>query len=116
MTVRTALAGTASSSLAKHFEPSFVDRRWLKGLYLCMLALGEIRSDVCGYCYFGVFADVLLDFFDHYRPNQPFNPSQLKAIVLARSTGQPTASIREFMRQKFSFDDEMVVLEISRGA
>lgn len=103
-------------SASDHFEPSFLDRRWLKGLYLCVLVQGQQTTGTRAYCYFGVFADALLDFVDRYQPNQPFNPSQLKAIVLSRSTGEPTNEIREFMRMKFSFDYEVTILELSRSA
>lgn len=103
-------------STSDHFEPSFLDRRWLKGLYLCVFVQGQQPTGTRAYGYFGVFADALLDFVDRYQPHQPFNPSQLKAIVLARSTGEPTTEIREFMRMKFSFDDDVTILEISRSA
>ena len=109
-------ATDAASSARKPFEPTFVERRWLKGLYLCVLVQGELPSGTRGYAYFGVFADTFIDFINRYEPNQPFNPNQIKAIILARTTGKPSVEIREFMRMKFSFDDEVVMLEISRTA
>lgn len=112
--VHTAAPDIATST-ATHFEPSFVDRRWMKGLYLCVLARGQLEHGVRGYAYFGVFSDTFVDFFDRYQPIQPFNPNQLKAIVLARSTGEPSVEIREFMRMKFSFDHESTILELSNG-
>lgn len=105
---------TQSPSPLKHFEPSFLDRRWLKGLYLCVLVQGQLPSGHRGYCYFGVFADTFITFIDRYQAHQPFNPIQLKAIVLARSTGQPSPEIREFMKMKFSFHETLVILEVSR--
>lgn len=101
-------------SVSKHFELSFLDRRWLKELYACVLVMGHVSGGSRGYCYFGVFADKLIDFIDRYQPGQPFNPNQLKAIVLARSAGFPSIEIREFMRMKFSFDSEVLILEVSR--
>lgn len=97
-----------------HFEPSFLDRRWLKGLYLCVLVQGQLPSGHRGYCYFGVFADTFIAFIDRYQAHQPFNPTQLKAIVLARSTGAPSPEIREFMKMKFSFHETLVILEVTR--
>ena len=108
-------SSTQSQSPPKNFEPSFLDRRWLKGLYLCVFVQGEIPGGEQGYCYFGVFADTFLEFADRYQPGQPFNPTQIKAIVLARSTGTPSTEIREFMRMKFSFDHDLATLEISRN-
>lgn len=108
------LATDAISTESNHFEPSFLDRRWLKELYLCVLVKGQLPSGTRGYAYFGVFSDTLLDFFDRYQTNQPFNPNQLKAIVLARSTGEPCVEIREFMRMKFNFHQEIAILELSR--
>ena len=110
-----AAATIATPSASKFFEPSFVDRQWLKGLYLCVLVQGQLPIGFNGYCYFGVFAETLIDFVDRYQPEQPFNPTQLKAIVLARSTGDPSIEIREFMRMKFSFDREVAILEISHS-
>ncbi len=103
-----------SPSPSSHFEPSFLDRRWLKGLYLCVLVQGQFPSGQRGYCYFGVFADTFIAFIDRYQAHQPFNPTQLKAIVLARSTGQPSTEIREFMKMKFCFHETLVILEVSR--
>lgn len=111
----THMAATDATLFAtNHFEATFLDRRWLKGLYLCVLVQGQLPSGIRGYAYFGVFADTLIDFVDRYQPTQPFNPTQLKAIVLARSTGEPTIEIREFMRMKFSFHGELTILEVSR--
>lgn len=103
-----------SISTSRHFQPSFVDRQWIKDLYLCVLVQGNVPSGVRGYCYFGVFADRLIDFVDRYQPNQPFNPNQLNGVVLARSTGEPSDAIREFMRHRFSFACDCSILEISR--
>ena len=103
-----------SQSPSMHFEPSFLDRRWLKGLYLCVLVQGQLPSGHRGYCYFGVFADTFITFIDRYQPRQSFNPTQLKASVLARSTGAPSPEIREFMKMKFSFHETIVILELSR--
>jgi len=44
----------------------------------------------------------------------PFNPKQLGAIVLARSTGVPSPEIREFIRRNFSVSKEGIILELSR--
>lgn len=110
----TATDVSPSSSPSMHFEPSFLDRRWLKGLYLCVLVQGQLPSGHRGYCYFGVFADTFIAFIDRYQAHQPFNPTQLKAIVLARSTGAPSPEIREFMKMKFSFHETLVILEVTR--
>lgn len=113
----TRIADTGAVSTAdKLIEPSFVERRWLKGLYLCVLVRGQLPGGARGYAYFGIFADTLIDFINRHQPHHPFNPNQMKAIVLARTTGAPSPEIREFMRMKFSFDDEVAILEISRSA
>jgi hypothetical protein len=104
-----------ASSVSKHFESSFLDRRWLKELYACVIVMGHAPGGSRAYCYFGVFANTLIDFIDRYKPTQPFNPIQLKAVVLARSTGYPSIEIREFMRAKFSFDSGVTILEVSRS-
>lgn len=97
------------------FETLFKDKQYLKELYLCVLVQGTLPNGQSGYCYFGVFADKLLQFMNRLQLGAPFNPKQLGAIVLARSIGEPSPEIREFMRMKFSFSEESVILEISRS-
>lgn len=96
------------------FDSRFKDQQYVKELYLCVLVQGTIPSGERGYCYFGVFADKFLQFMNRLQLGAPFNPKQFGAIVLARSVGEPTPEIREFMRMKFSFSEDSVILEISR--
>ncbi len=86
----------------------------MTGLYLCVLVKGVLPSGERGYCYFGTFADTFVKFLERHSDCEAFNPHQLNGIVLARSTGEPSPEIREFMRMKFSFSDENSVLELSR--
>jgi hypothetical protein len=96
------------------FEASFTDQQTMTGLYLCVLVKGQLPSGERGYCYFGIFADTLIKFIERHSDDAAFNPKQIKGIVLARSTGEPSPEIREFMRMKFSFSDETTILELSR--
>ncbi len=67
------------------------------------------------YAYFGLFANKLPELTRIAASGGPFNLKDLGAVVLARSTGEPSPEIREFMRMKFSFADDAVVLETTRG-
>jgi hypothetical protein len=97
------------------FEPQFRDKKLLGDMYLCILVKGVLPSGQRGYCYFGIFADTFVNFLNRLDLEKPFNPKDIKAIVLARSTGEPSCEIREFMRMKFSFAEATTVLEISRN-
>ena len=104
-----------STESSPHFEPQFRDRKLLGDMYLCVLVKGILLNGQPGYCYFGIFADTFVNFLNRLDRTKPFNPKDIKAIVLARAAGEPSPEIREFMRFKFSFAEETTVLEISRG-
>ncbi|MFY7874260.1 MAG: hypothetical protein ACOVQM_02360 [Pirellula sp.] len=106
---------TCLETSVPRFAPLFKDQQYLKELYLCVLVTGTLPDGQPGYCYFGVFADKFLQFMNRLQIGTPFNPNQFGAIVLARSSGTPTSMIREFMRVRFSFSEENVILEISRS-
>jgi hypothetical protein len=105
----------SESSPSPRFEPQFRDKKLLGDMYLCVLVKGILPTGQPGYCYFGVFADAFVNFLNRLDLKKPFNPKDIKAIVLARAAGEPSDHIREFMRFKFSFAEETTVLEISRG-
>ncbi len=94
-------------------ELSIVDRMNLKNIYCCVLVKGTNAEGTPLYAYFGIFLDRVEEMAKVVRAGQPFNPKDFKAIVLARSTGEPSPEIREFMRMKFSYSEEDVVLEVS---
>lgn len=83
-------------------------------LYTCILVQGTNDAGQPCYAYFGLFADRLVDLINGLTRNPRFNPKDVGGIVLARSTGEPSPEIREFMRMKFSFSENDIVLELSR--
>jgi hypothetical protein len=85
-----------------------------QNLYLCVLAQGRNHEGNPCYAYFGIFADQLVKLTNHLAGNSSFNPKDFGAIILARAVGEATPDIREFMRRRFSFHEEEVVLELSR--
>lgn len=93
---------------------SVAERMNLKNVYCCVLVKGHNEEGVPVYCYFGIFLDAVESMRDDIKTGSPFNPKDYKAIVLARSTGEPSPEIREFMRMKFSFSDEEVMFELSK--
>jgi len=99
----------------QEFPLTFVDKRNLAGMYLCVLVKGTLPSGQSGYAFFGVFADVLVKFLRTNPAGKPFNPKDLKAMVLARSSGELSPEIAEFMKYKFSFTEDHGILEISRS-
>jgi hypothetical protein len=96
---------------------SMAERLQAKNMYLCVRVDGENPAGQACYAYFGIFLEDFLQMVCHLQKSDSMNPKDCRAIVLARSTGQPTPAIREFMRRKFSFADETqnqpVLLEIS---
>lgn len=97
------------------YQPSLLERQFGSNLYVCVLVQGPNDEGAPCYAYFGLFADRLAELTRIAAAGRPFNPKDIGAIVLARSTGEPSPEIREFMRIKFSFSDDSVVLETSRG-
>jgi hypothetical protein len=98
----------------KDVEFTFCEKELLKSIYLCVLVKGTLPNGEKGYCYFGLFGDSLVQILKTYRDGQSFNPRDVKAIVLARSTGEPSTEIVAFMRHRFSFAEDQGILEISR--
>ena len=97
------------------YQPSLLERQFGSNLYVCVLVQGPNDEGTPCYAYFGLFADRLAELTRIAAAGRPFNPQDIGAIVLARSTGEPSPEIREFMRIRFSFSDDSVVLETSRG-
>ncbi|MGL4463096.1 MAG: hypothetical protein ACRC1K_13190 [Planctomycetia bacterium] len=91
------------------------ERMHRHNLYLCVLVRGADETGVPLYAYFSLFLSDFERLLSRSDPAAPFNPKDLNAIVLARSTGTPTPEIRDFMQHKFSFTDAAVTLEVSRG-
>jgi len=96
-------------------ELSIAEKMNLKNVYCCVLVKGENAEGTPLYCYFGIFLDTVERMAEDIKAGKPFNPKDYKAIVLARSTGEPSPEIREFMRMKFSFAEDEIVFEVSRG-
>ena len=93
---------------------SVAEKMNLTNIYCCVLVKGQNTDGVPVYCYFGVFLDTVEAIRNHIKSGLPFNPKDYKAIVLARSTGEPSPEIREFMRMKFSFAEDEVVFELAK--
>ena len=93
---------------------SVAEKMNLKNVYCCVLVKGHNEQGVPVYCYFGIFLDTVESMKNDIKAGLPFNPKDYKAIVLARSTGEPSPEIRQFMRMKFSFSDEEVMFELSK--
>ena len=86
----------------------------LKNVYTCVLVKGEHEDGRRFYAYFGLFLDNMEKVIEAAENGTPFNPKDLNAIVLARAEGEPSQEVRDFMRRKFSFSEDEVVLEISQ--
>ncbi len=104
------------------YEPltlSVTQKLHAKNLYLCVRVDGEDADGTPRYAYFGIFLDRFQELIQRLRTDQGLNPKDFGGIVLARADGEPSAMIREFMREKFSFGDPAhhptAILEISRG-
>jgi hypothetical protein len=96
-------------------ELSMAEKLNLKNIYCCVLVKGHNAEGTPLYCYFGIFLDTVEKMAEDIKGGKAFNPKDYKAIVLARSTGEPSPEIREFMRMKFSFSEDDIILELSRG-
>jgi len=91
-------------------ELSAVERMNLKNIYCCVLTKGVNPDGKPVYAYFGIFLDSLEKVLKIAREGKPFNPKDIDGIVLARSVGEPSQEVKDFMRRKFSFSEDNVVL------
>lgn len=96
-------------------ELSIAEKMNLKNIYCCVLVKGKDADGTPLYCYFGIFLDTVEKMAEDIKAGKKFNPKDYRAIVLARSTGEPTPEIAEFMRMKFSFSESDIVFEISKS-
>lgn len=96
-------------------ELSIAEKMNLKNVYCCVLVKGQDEDGTPLYCYFGIFLDTVEKMAEDIKAGKPFNPKDYRAIVLARSTGEPTPEIQEFMRMKFSFSESDIVFELSKS-
>ncbi len=85
----------------------------LKNIYACVLAKGTNPEGNRCYAYFGIFLESMDKMVKDIKAGKPFNPKDYNTIVLARGEGEPDPEIREFMRRKFSFAEDQVILELS---
>jgi hypothetical protein len=88
----------------------------LDKVFCCVLAKGKNEEGKEMYVYFGIHLHNLQRLYEDVKKNGAFNPKDYNAGVLAWAKGgYPTDPIIDFMRDKFSFHDDQVVLELSRS-
>lgn len=85
----------------------------LDKMFCCVLVEGKDAEGEQTFVYFGVHLHNLIKIVDAVKQTGSFNPKDFNAAVLAWSRGgRPSDSMREFMRKKFSFHEDKVVLEL----
>jgi hypothetical protein len=105
---------TAGTELdAGNWSMTFSERELRNNIYTCVLVKGVNPAGFDCYAYFGIFYDSLPELRRIALSGKPFNPKDIRAIVLARAMGEPSPEIQEFMRMKFSFSNDEIVLECS---
>lgn len=92
---------------------TFAERELRNNIYACVLVRGVNPAGSPCYAYFGIFYDSLPEIRRIALSGKPFNPKDVRAIVLARAVGEPSPEIQEFMQMKFSFAMDRIVLECS---
>lgn len=97
----------------ENWSLTFAERELRNNIYACVLVKGVNPAGSPCYAYFGIFYDSLPELRRIALSGKPFNPKDVRAIVLARAVGEPSPEIQEFMRMKFSFATDRIVLECS---
>ena len=94
---------------------SYLEHLQDRNIYCCLLVKGTGDEGQRRYAYFGVFLADVPEILRKVERGLPFNPKDHGTIVLARGDGEPDSAIRDFIRKKFSFEDDKTILELSRG-
>ncbi len=90
------------------------DNFTLDKMFCCVLVKGKNSSGEVTFVYLGVHLHNLIKIVDAIKNSGSFNPKDYNAAVLAWSRGgRPSDNMREFMREKFSFHEDKVVLELT---
>lgn len=97
------------------WNPTLLEKQICSQLFLCILVQGPNPQGEPCYAYFGLPADRLPELTQIAAAGRPFNPQDMGAVVLARSTGEPSPEIRDFMWRTFHFSEDSVVLQVSIG-
>lgn len=92
---------------------TFSEREFRHNIYTCVLVRGVNPAGNPCYAYFGIFYESLPELRRIALSGRPFNPRDVRAIVLARALGDPTPEIEDYMRMKFSFASDRIILECS---
>ncbi len=92
---------------------NFLARLNERNIYCCVLTKGVNPAGNRCFAYFGVYVRELNEIMRRIDLGKPFNPTNHSCIVLARGEGEPDEELQDFMRRKFSFSNEEVVLELS---
>lgn len=103
----------ASLDSGESWSLTFAERELRNNIYACVLVRGVNPAGSPCYAYFGIFYDSLPEIRRIALSGKPFNPKDVRAIVLARAVGDPSPEIQEFMQMKFSFAMDRIVLECS---
>ena len=85
----------------------------LDNVFACLEVKGENSDGKEVYVYFGVFLDDLERLISTVENTGSFNPVDFNAAIIARSEGEPSDEIKNFLQEKFGFEDGQVTLEIS---
>ncbi len=85
----------------------------LDKMFCCVLVEGKSPEGEQTFVYFGIHLHNLIKVLEAVKQTGSFNPKDYNAAVLAWARGGvPSESMREFMREKFSFHEDKVVLEL----
>jgi hypothetical protein len=84
-----------------------------ENIYCCVLVKGTNAAGERCFAYFGTFVRDLREIKRRIDLGKPFNPANHSCIVLARGRGEPDEHLQNFMRHKFSFSNDEVILELS---
>lgn len=86
----------------------------LRNILGCVLVKGYMPDGQEGYVYVAMHLHEFEKALANLTEDGKFNAKDYHATVLARFPGEPSEDVQEFMRRKFGFSDENVIIQRER--
>jgi hypothetical protein len=92
-------------------EFTTADRIKFKSVLACVLFKGYNPQGEPAYAYVAMHLDEYEKILTKIGETGGFNPKDFNATVLARFPGDPSEEVQKFMRRKFGFSDDQVIVQ-----
>lgn len=83
----------------------------LQNILGCVLFKGVNPDGEEAYAFVALHLDEMNKVLDRIKETGGFNPKDFNATVLARYAGEPSEEVKRFMRRKFGYSEDNVVIQ-----